>query len=454
MKLLLYLFVIAGTAFFSSILSISQAHAEPCRGSEHFETIRVFSEGLPVFGAIVTFYTNSEHTRIADNLLLAPPEDAVVTTGAGGEALLALTAGTYEAHVVAEGYESYTASVIMPSEGVCGDTVLHITPRQTSLFDATKTTIHVDRLMIPADGTSTSTVTIRVMNRYGSVVPFVPVSLQTSLAGMRMTPQATSTNGAGEIQFSLTGIVPGAAIVSPFIQNTLVQPFILTLVSPLVSNVTTVSTTLSALSTVPISSNLSEIRTSDSLARSDGSSFVTISILVRDERGIALPSRSVTLRSSAPLISIEPDYAFTNANGYALFTLRASSTVSGSLTAVAEGIPLNQHPEISFIPNASEHISVGARIKLPDDHQVATQADSTIYYIGSDGRRHPFLNENIYLNWYPDFRGILTVSAQELAKIELGLPVSYRPGSRLVKFISDPKVYAISKPGNSSQSTS
>jgi hypothetical protein len=154
----------------------------------------------------------------------------------------------------------------------------------------------------------------------------------------------------------------------------------------------------------------------------------------------------VTLRSSAPLISIEPDYAFTNANGYALFTLRASSTVSGSLTAVAEGIPLNQHPEISFIPNASEHISVGARIKLPDDHQVATQADSTIYYIGSDGRRHPFLNENIYLNWYPDFRGILTVSAQELANIELGLPVSYRPGSRLVKFISDPKVYAISKP--------
>ncbi|HSD12376.1 MAG TPA: hypothetical protein VLC10_02350 [Patescibacteria group bacterium] len=69
-----------------------------------------------------------------------------------------------------------------------------------------------------------------------------------------------------------------------------------------------------------------------------------------------------------------------------------------------------------------------------------------VYYCGMDGKRYVFPNQETYLSWYPDFKGVVLIDAAVLAKIPIGGNITYKPGS-LVKVQTDPKVYAVSKGG-------
>jgi hypothetical protein len=86
-------------------------------------------------------------------------------------------------------------------------------------------------------------------------------------------------------------------------------------------------------------------------------------------------------------------------------------------------------------------------VKLPDDGDANTQEDTAVYYIGADGRRHAFPNDKAYFTWYSDFSGVKVLTADKLASIPLGANVRYRSGVRMVKFTTDPKVYAVSLGG-------
>jgi len=88
----------------------------------------------------------------------------------------------------------------------------------------------------------------------------------------------------------------------------------------------------------------------------------------------------------------------------------------------------------------------GTRIKLPNDFNPATQADSAVYYCGKDGKRYVFPNQETYLSWYPDFTGIVIIAADILAQIPIGGNITFKPGS-LVKVQTDPKVYVVSLGG-------
>lgn len=92
-------------------------------------------------------------------------------------------------------------------------------------------------------------------------------------------------------------------------------------------------------------------------------------------------------------------------------------------------------------------ILLHALVKLPDDGNSVTQEDSAVYYIGTDGRRHAFPNARAYFTWYTDFDSVRVVSAGTLASIQLGANVTYKPGTKLVKFQTDPKVYAVMRGG-------
>lgn len=71
----------------------------------------------------------------------------------------------------------------------------------------------------------------------------------------------------------------------------------------------------------------------------------------------------------------------------------------------------------------------------------------SVYYQGTDGKRHAFPSDKVYFSWYADFSGIETVDGAALAAIPLGANVTYRPGVKLVKFESVNKVYAVSRGG-------
>jgi len=70
-----------------------------------------------------------------------------------------------------------------------------------------------------------------------------------------------------------------------------------------------------------------------------------------------------------------------------------------------------------------------------------------VYYLGSDGKRYVFPNESTYRTWYDGFSSVKTISDLELATIQIGGDVTYRPGIRMVKVTTDPKVYVVDAGG-------
>ena len=74
-------------------------------------------------------------------------------------------------------------------------------------------------------------------------------------------------------------------------------------------------------------------------------------------------------------------------------------------------------------------------------------ANSSIYYYASDGFRYVFPDGKTFSSWFSDFKSVVTVSDNELANIPLKGNVTYRPGVRMVKIQTNPKVYAVDKGG-------
>ncbi len=93
---------------------------------------------------------------------------------------------------------------------------------------------------------------------------------------------------------------------------------------------------------------------------------------------------------------------------------------------------------ISLLPFASQaSVGTGTLIK--------SQNNASIYYLGQDQKRYAFPNEAVFKSWFNDFSRVQTVSDQTLASYPLVKNVTYRPGTRLVKITTDPKVYAVAR---------
>jgi len=72
---------------------------------------------------------------------------------------------------------------------------------------------------------------------------------------------------------------------------------------------------------------------------------------------------------------------------------------------------------------------------------------SSVYYLGSDGKRYVFPNSTTYFSWYTNFDGVITIPASELQSYPLGGNVTMRAGTKLVKITTDPSVYAVEPNG-------
>jgi hypothetical protein len=72
---------------------------------------------------------------------------------------------------------------------------------------------------------------------------------------------------------------------------------------------------------------------------------------------------------------------------------------------------------------------------------------TTVYYLGPDGKRYVFPNDKTYLSWFDTFTYVKQIADAELIKTPLGGNVTYKPGVRLIKVDTDPKVYAITRGG-------
>ncbi len=93
----------------------------------------------------------------------------------------------------------------------------------------------------------------------------------------------------------------------------------------------------------------------------------------------------------------------------------------------------------------SRHNAFAANI-APGD-LIRGQTYSAVYYMGKDGFRYVFPNFKTYTTWYADFNNVKFITDAELATIQIGGNVTYKPGVRMIKIDSDPKTYAVDAGG-------
>ena len=94
---------------------------------------------------------------------------------------------------------------------------------------------------------------------------------------------------------------------------------------------------------------------------------------------------------------------------------------------------------LTIAPSAKAAASTGDLIKM--------SGNTSVYYLGADGKRYVFPNSTTYFSWYTDFSGVVTIPAAELQSYPLGGNVTMRPGTKLVKITTDPKVYVVEPNG-------
>lgn len=99
-------------------------------------------------------------------------------------------------------------------------------------------------------------------------------------------------------------------------------------------------------------------------------------------------------------------------------------------------------------PQPVTDIPYGSLVKLSCPAGAASDDPcKAVYYFGNDGKRHPFPNGKIFLTWYSNFNNVREISAAQMSALPLGSAVRYRPGVRMVKFTTLPKVYAVAGNG-------
>jgi len=82
---------------------------------------------------------------------------------------------------------------------------------------------------------------------------------------------------------------------------------------------------------------------------------------------------------------------------------------------------------------------------------IKTNNSAAIYYLGVDGKRYVFPDEQTYFSWYRDFSEVEIISEEELSSHPLAANVTIRPGTKLIKIQTDPTVYAV-EPGGTLKS--
>lgn len=99
---------------------------------------------------------------------------------------------------------------------------------------------------------------------------------------------------------------------------------------------------------------------------------------------------------------------------------------------------------MTFAPIAS-HAAVTTAFSPGD---LIKGSGQTVYYFATDGYRYVFPNAKTYFTWYTDFSGVKQIPDGMLGAIPLARSnVTYRPGKKMVKITTDPKVYVVDRGG-------
>ncbi|MDP2631551.1 MAG: hypothetical protein Q8P30_02150 [Candidatus Uhrbacteria bacterium] len=100
-----------------------------------------------------------------------------------------------------------------------------------------------------------------------------------------------------------------------------------------------------------------------------------------------------------------------------------------------------------FVSSAPEASALTSLSSVDAGDLIRGEAYSAVYYYGADGFRYVFPNSNTYFTWYDNFDTVIFISDADLATIQIGGNVTYKPGVKMIKIQSDPRTYAVAPGG-------
>jgi adhesin/invasin len=406
-----------------------------CAGMQRDFAITVQANNINLTTATVTLYKDAAHTQLADDLSKTGTADASGPT-TNGIFRAALAGGTYYYVVSASGYIDASGTTTVVDGNSNTVTIgMNVQPALDTNVSATQSTISVGSAQVTADNVATSFITVTAKNAAGTVLNGKTVTLASSLAGSSIFPASGVSDANGVATFLVKSGTIGTTTLTSIADGVTL------------SNQPTISFVASAPANTTVSATQSTVSLSPASANADGVSAITATVIAKNSAGTPLAGKAVSLsyliNGQWTTFSVKAS----DANGVATFPITSWIVGSVQASAVVDGVVISGSPTAQFVAAGVCPFTVGLLVKLPDDGNPATQQDSAVYYYGKDCKRHAFSNSKVYFSWYADFSGVQVVSSQTLASMSLGKNVTYRPGTKMVKFQSLNNVYVAAKGG-------
>jgi hypothetical protein len=170
----------------------------------------------------------------------------------------------------------------------------------------------------------------------------------------------------------------------------------------------------------------------------DGLDKATITVVLKDTNNLPIVNRAVTVESSSGAIISIPNNN-SDQDGRIIIEVRSTSLGVKTISIkVGSQVLKNLSITVTAPGLAGANITYGDLIK---------GSGAAVYYYANDGKRYVFPTLKTYLTWYANFSSVKTITDEQLAIIPIGGNVTYKPGVKLVKITTDPKVYAVDSHG-------
>src|SRR5439155_13333 len=318
-------------------------------------------------------------TVTAKDAIGNPVSGAFVTIAATGTGnTLTQPAGYTDANGIATGTLSSTVMEAKTVSATVNGIALAQTPSviNTGVASASKSKVTTTQKFL-AVGTGAATITVTVLDAGGHPVGGATVTIQSTGSGNTLTQPSALTNTSGVTTGTLTSTVTGPKVVSATANATAFAK--------------TVTVTVNAN---PVSPSLSTVAAAPS-SISVGSATSTITVTVKNGSGQPLRNVTVVLAATGTANTLVQPATLTNSSGVATGTLSSTVAEVKTVSATANGIPLNQTPSVTVTAGG---ISADQSTLAASPSTIGAGSDtSTIAVTVNDGNGNPISGATVVL---------------------------------------------------------
>jgi len=279
--------------------------------------------------------------------------------------------------------EAITYTAVDTTDNVTVSTTASATFVSTAV-QVSRSSVQANPTSVPADGTSSSTVTVSLADHNLNPVSGVMVGLAALNGSSVITPDTASgvaTNSAGQATFSVTDTT------SEIVRYRATD---ITDELPLVGE--EVQVTFGTPSPTPPVLADSDMTASTTTVPADGSSSATVQVLLNDGNGLPLDSKTVSLVPTSLNAAVAPLTAVTDATGAASFAVtdKKAESVTFTATDITDNLPLaGLSVTITFTPSTSSGAAAtpggNPTLNKPVVGMAATPDGKGYWLVASDG---------------------------------------------------------------------